>query len=372
FSLKDKESLLNCVLFKGSGSKIKFTVKDGMQVVCAGRISVYDKRGQYQLYASEIEPKGKGALQLAFEQLKDKLSKEGIFDEKHKKAIPRVPLHVGIVTSPTGAAIKDILKVAKRRFENVDISIRPVRVQGEGSASEIAEAIKELNDYNGYIERTSSGEHPIDVIIVGRGGGSLEDLWSFNEEEVARAIYNSNIPVVSAVGHEIDYTISDFTADMRAPTPSAAAELILPRKEDLIARITQSRRGLYSAMKATVENLRTTVEGLGESYVLRNPVNVLLRMKQEIDEKVRGINTFISHFLDIKRKDLNGLAGKLHMLSPLAVLERGYSITLSGGSAIKDIRSVRKGDSIETRMHGGYISSTVIGVSTPGRGKEEA
>lgn len=210
FSLKDENAVLNCAMFRSENQQLKFGPKDGMQVLCFGRISIYDKQGRYQLYVQTMEPKGLGALQLAFQQLKERLQKEGLFDAAHKKPIPFLPQRIGIVTSPTGAAIRDILNISTRRFQNIHIIINPVRVQGEGAAIEIANAIKEFNEYA-----------KLDVIIVARGGGSLEDLWSFNEEIVARAIYDSKIPVISAIGHEVDFTIADFVADFRAPTPSA-------------------------------------------------------------------------------------------------------------------------------------------------------
>ena len=359
FSLKDKDSLLNCVMFKGSSLKLKFEIEDGMHIVSSGKISVYDKRGQYQLYVTGAEPKGKGALQVAFEQLKAKLSAEGLFKEENKKEIPVLPAHIGVITSPTGAAVRDILKVAKRRFENIEVSIRPVRVQGDEAAGEIAAAVKELNEFNDTFKGPGN---PIDVMIVGRGGGSLEDLWPFNEEIVARAIYESDIPVISAVGHEIDYTISDFVSDLRAPTPSAAAEMALPCKEELVGRVYQCRRRLYLAMKSGTEGLKKLAEGLCESYVLKSPVNVILRIKQEVDDLVSAMSTRIGHLTELKEKDLSVLAGKLNMLSPLSVLERGYSITLKGGKVLKNIKSVKKGDSVETRLHGGYIVSEVTDV----------
>ncbi len=219
FSIRDNKATLQCAMFRRANKNLKFKLKDGMKVICFGSISVYEIRGNYQLIVEEVEPKGIGALQLQFEQLKEKLRKEGLFDEGHKVPVPYLPIRIGIVTSPTGAAIHDILNVSRRRFSNIEIIINPVKVQGEGAKDEIANAINEFNKLKN-----------IDVMIIGRGGGSLEDLWPFNEEVVARAIYNSEIPIISAVGHEIDYTISDFVADKRAPTPSAAAELVIPRK----------------------------------------------------------------------------------------------------------------------------------------------
>jgi len=236
-TLKDKNSQLQAVVFRNSASRIKFELKDGMEVISFGSITVYEPRGQYQLIINKIEPKGIGALQLAFQQLKEKLEKEGLFDSAHKKPLPFIPQKIGIVTSPTGAAIKDILNIIDRRFANVEILIYPVKVQGEGAAQEIAEAITGLNS-----------DSDIDVIIAGRGGGSMEDLWAFNEEVVARSIYSSRIPIISAVGHEIDITIADLVADKRALTPSEAGELVVPRKDLLIEKIEKFKARLLQSL----------------------------------------------------------------------------------------------------------------------------
>jgi exodeoxyribonuclease VII large subunit len=359
FSLKDESSLLNCVLFKSNGARMKFDVESGMSVLCRGRISVYDKRGQYQLYVSKMEPRGKGALQMAFEQLKKKLQKEGLFDEERKRPTPFLPSRIGVVTSSTGAAIRDILKVSKRRYANVEISIRPVKVQGEGSAGEIALAIKELNEFNKALLEKGSEEHPIDVMIVGRGGGSLEDLWAFNEEEVARAIYASEIPVISAVGHEVDYTISDFVADCRAATPSQAAELAVPTKEELSDRVSDSRSRLYSAAKKKIKDLESETLNLKESYVLRAPMNVFLQLGQQVDEMIKAATARIKHLMEIKRGEFALAAGKLDALSPLAVLERGYSITFRDGKVVKETKALKKGELIETRLAKGRLASRV-------------
>ncbi|MDP3804461.1 MAG: exodeoxyribonuclease VII large subunit, partial [Candidatus Omnitrophota bacterium] len=293
FSLRDANAVLKCAFFRRANEKLKFKLKDGMKVIAFGSISVYDARGDYQLIVEEIEPKGIGALQLQFQQLKEKLQKEGLFDARHKVPIPFLPTRIGIVTSPTGAVIRDILNIARRRFSNVEIIINPVKVQGEGAKDEIAAAIRQFNKLNN-----------IDVMIVTRGGGSLEDLWPFNEEAVARAIYESEIPVISAVGHEIDYTISDFTADFRAPTPSAAAELVIPRKEDLV-----------NAIATSVTRLKNALAGEVTQY------------EQRIDDLAKDIAIRIDHIVKMRGENFNLLTSKLETLSPLAVLNRGYSIT---------------------------------------------
>lgn len=359
FSLKDENSLLNCVLFKGNSSRIGFAVEDGLSVLCRGRISVYDKRGQYQLYVSAVEPRGKGALQLAFEQLKKKLHKEGLFDAEHKKPLPFLPMRIGVVTSPTGAAIRDILKVVRRRFANVEISICPVRVQGDGAKEDIVRAVEQLNEFNRQIAAKEEEEHPIEVIIVGRGGGSLEDLWPFNEEAVARAIYASEIPVISAVGHEIDYTISDFVADFRAPTPSAAAELIIPLKEELANRVKEYRDRLSLATKRKLEMMEKTVDRFRSSYVLRAPMNVFLQLEQQVDDLARAATSGITHFLELRQREFGAIEGKLQMLSPLSVLKRGYSITFKDGKVVKTSRGLKRGDLLRTRFAAGHVTSKV-------------
>lgn len=360
FSLKDDQSILKCVLFKNSVSgKASFAIEDGMHLLCGGRISVYGQRGAYQLYVESLEPRGKGALGMAFEQLKKKLAKEGLFDEARKRPLPFLPAHVGIVTSPTGAAIRDILKVMNRRFANVEVTLRPVKVQGDTAKDEIAAAIKELNEYNEKILKDASTENPIDVMIVGRGGGSLEDLWSFNEEVVARAIFQSKIPVVSAVGHEIDYTISDLVADLRAPTPSAAAEIVIPRREDVEGRVSEMRVRLHAAVKGRVNELKRAVTALRESYVLKGPVNVFLQLEQRVDDLLRAASTSMAHTADIKFRELGTACGKLHVLSPLAVLERGYSITFRSGEVLKDTKVLKKGDAVVTKLAEGVFTSRV-------------
>ena len=366
FSLKDENSLLNCVLFKNNNMRTIFTAEDGLHVLCYGKISVYDKRGQYQLYVNKIEPRGRGALQLAFEQLKKKLHEEGLFDEDKKKPLPVLPMRIGVVTSATGAAIRDILKVARRRFSNIDILIRPVRVQGDEAKNEIVQAIEEFNEFNQFLLDEKKEEHPIDVLIVGRGGGSLEDLWPFNEEIVARAIYDSGIPVASAVGHEIDYTISDFVADFRAPTPSAAAELLVPLKSDLMLRINEYHQRMHLTLKTKIEALKKEVKTLRDSYVLRAPMNVFLRMRQQVDDLLKTVVLRITHLLELREKEFVATRGRLKALNPLAVLERGYSITFKGSKVVKSVTSLKKGDQIMTHLAQGQVNSRVEKVNKEG------
>lgn len=350
FTIRDPNATLKCAMFKRANERLKFKLKDGMRIICFGTISVYEARGDYQLIVEEIEPKGVGALQLQFEQLKEKLRKEGLFDEGHKVPMPFLPTRIGIVTSPTGAAIRDILNIARRRFSNVEIIINPVKVQGESAKEEIANAVREFNELNNA-----------DVIIVTRGGGSLEDLWPFNEEVVARAIYDSRIPVISAVGHEIDYTISDFVADFRAPTPSAAAELVIPRKEDLVNAINTSITRLKNALMGKIDVLRHRLENLSGSYILRQPLNLVIQYEQRIDDLQRGLNIRVDHIFKMRHENFKSLAGKLEVLSPLAILNRGYSITtkIPGGAILKDIEILKMGDTVETRLGKGKFRSRV-------------
>lgn len=350
FSLKDAESVLACVLFKNSAYKIKFRIEDGMSLICLGRISVYNKRGQYQLYVEEIEPKGVGSLQLAFTQLKEKLAREGLFDQSRKKPIPILPERIGIVTSPTGAAVRDILHILKRRFPNMHIILYPVKVQGEGAAEEIKEAIESFNKLKN-----------VDVIIAGRGGGSLEDLWAFNEEIVARAIYQSEIPVISAVGHEIDYTIADFAADLRAPTPSAAAELVVHKKEEFIQEIDSLAQRLKAALSSRVEMLRRHLDGIMQRYAFKQPGFLIEQYQQRIDEYARALSQNLLHFVKIKKEKVATATGRLKALSPTAILSRGYSITYTHpeGMIIKDAARVKKGARIKTRLAKGEIVSEV-------------
>lgn len=350
FSLKDAESVLACVLFKNSAYKLKFKIKDGMSLVCLGRISVYNKRGQYQLYVEEIEPKGIGSLQLAFTQLKERLAKEGLFDSAHKVPIPYLPERIGIVTSPTGAAIRDMLHILERRFPNMHIIIYPSRVQGAGAAEEIKEGIEAFNLLKNA-----------DVIIIGRGGGSLEDIWAFNEEAVARAVYNSDIPVISAVGHEIDYTIADFAADLRAPTPSAAAELVVGKKDDFIQNIEGLKQRLKAALAGSIEMLKKHLDGIMQRYAFKQPRFLIEQYQQRIDEQTRTLSQGLLHFVEMKKEKVSGIAGRLKALSPTAILSRGYSITMAypEGAVIKDASDIKKGRRLKTRLAKGEIVSRV-------------
>lgn len=348
FSIKDENSVLTCVMFKNSAYKLKFKIEDGMSIVCFGRVSVYDKRGQYQLYVEVIEPKGVGSLQLAFTQLKEKLLKEGLFDDSNKKPIPYLPEKIGIVTSKTGAAIKDMIHVIERRFPEMHIILYPVKVQGEGAAEEVSEGIRAFNLLGN-----------VDVIIIGRGGGSLEDLWAFNEEITARAIYESKIPVISAVGHEVDYTISDFVADLRAPTPSAAAELVVPRKEDILDSVNSFKQKLKTALRSSIDMARKHLDGIMKHHALKTPQVLMQQHQQKVDEYTKALKHSLSYFVNIKKHSLDGVMGKLDALSPVSILERGYSITMTypENNIIKDASKVKSKTRIKTRLGSGEIIS---------------
>ena len=389
FTLKDDYSQVRAVLFRMQARTLRFVPEDGLHVVCKGRVSLYEKRGDYQLILESVEPKGIGALQLAFLQLKEKLEKEGLFDPAQKKPIPMVPRRIGIITSPTGAVIQDMLHILERRFENLHITLYPVRVQGESASSEIAEAI---DYFNKWME--------VDVIIVGRGGGSIEDLWAFNEEPVARAIYHSKIPIISAVGHETDYTIADFVADLRAPTPSAAAELVVRDKREIGNTLHYLEGRLESHILQTLQGYRTHLSHLrkifkepgkkveeyflrvddfgnrlrlltswtlkrkeekclrlSESLLLRNPIQRVKTLRSLISEVKKRLGQNIKFSVGIQRQRVAGILGKLDSLSPLSILQRGYSIArkLPSLQILTEATQVEEGDKVEVRLYRGTL-----------------
>lgn len=350
FTLKDELAQINAVFFAGDNRHLKFELKDGLQVICIGRVSVYDKRGQYQIYVQRMEPKGLGALQLAFLQLKERLEKEGLFAPERKKPIPLYPRRIGLITSPTGAAIQDMLKIFRKRTFGLHVFLLPVRVQGDGAAQEISDAI----DWFGRFE-------PLDLLIVGRGGGSLEDLWAFNEEVVARAIARSRIPVISAVGHEVDWTIADFVADFRAHTPTAAAEQVVSHWDELEMRLRQLRERMRNQMKVIFDMKREALARLKDSYAFRQPKAYLQQLAQRVDELARQLQNYLRGFVETKRQQFQNLMGKLNALSPLASLERGYSLTFDAeGRLLKDAKQTEIGEVIRTRLRKGTIESKVL------------
>ncbi|MEG2246780.1 MAG: exodeoxyribonuclease VII large subunit [Peptostreptococcaceae bacterium] len=346
-TLKDNSSKINCVIFK-SNYDSELGLEDGVKVIANGYISVYERDGSYQLYIDTIERDGVGNLYLEFNKLKEKLSKEGLFDTKYKKSIPIMPKSIGVITSETGAVIRDIINVIKRRFPKVNIKLYPVAVQGKSSSIEVCEGIRFFNNDNN-----------VDTIIIGRGGGSIEELWSFNEEIVAREIFNSNIPIISAVGHETDFTISDFVADMRAPTPSAAAEIATPNLEDLFYKIenikTRMDKALISQSKLDrnkLHNIVDKIDTIVKSYIIRDKII-------QIDIIYDKITKEIKDTIDLKIKDLTTSGSILYSLSPLSTLDRGYSILQKDRQIINSTNGINEGDNIEITLKDGLVDCTV-------------
>jgi exodeoxyribonuclease VII large subunit len=395
FTLKDASAAVSCAMFRNDNARVTFRPQDGMKVQLLARPSVYESSGRYQLIASEMEEAGKGNLQEQFEKLKAKLAAEGLFDADRKKPLPLLPRRIGIVTSPTGAAIRDIINVLTRRFPNIGILLVPVKVQGAGAEQGIAKAIDYLNTRD-----------DIDLMIVGRGGGSIEDLWNFNEEIVARAIFRSSIPVISAVGHEIDFTIADFAADVRAPTPSAAAELAVREKRELEDAIALCDRRLRQSLKTLVKDYRLRLNRQAHSYVFREPGNLVRQYRRDIGSletrladllkmgaqqrarRLEGANARMAHLLessvqqahqridelgitmrhrmerrtDRDRQRLQRMAGQLRMLNPLAVLGRGYSLTRTAdGTLVRSAAAVEIGERLVTQFVDGKVVSNVAG-----------
>ncbi len=348
FTLKDETSQIQAVFFAFRNKGLGFTLQDGMKVIVSGGITVYEKAGNYQVNVRKMEPAGIGALQLAFEQLKKKLFEEGLFDAARKRPVPRIPSRIGIVTSPTGAAFQDILNVLDRRFSNIHIILAPTLVQGIEAPPQIVKAIELLNEMA-----------EVDVIIVTRGGGSLEDLWAFNDENVARAIVHSKIPVISAVGHEIDWTICDFVSDLRVPTPTAAAELVIIQKSDLLEQLNQFSKDMLIYLKNRFESAKKTLQTLSQHPVFKFPKARLEMLNQSLDLSLERCLHQIKRQMQAKSSSFESLSKRLEALSPLAILNRGYTVTRT----LKDFKIVKKysqvsiGEEVETILsHGKMIS----------------
>ncbi len=370
FSVKDEGSKINAIMFRGNASKLNFTPADGSKVLMVGRISVYEATGSYQIYVDDMLEDGVGNLYVAYEKLKKELAKEGLFDENHKKPIPKIPRRVGVITASTGAAIRDIMTTIARRFPICETILFPTLVQGDNAKFDIAANIKKAKDYN------------LDVLIVGRGGGSIEDLWPFNEEIVARAIYESDIPIISAVGHEVDFTIADFVADLRAPTPTAAAELAVPNMSDLIKHINQLSIRLNEGMNKKIKYQRLYLDSIKNSYVIKSPMIMFENKKQKLDllnqklnelilrnitaskDKINNLkNSYIltnpSNIYKDKKNELKNIIDKLSLLNPLNVLARGYSITYINDKVLKSVSKVKKGDKLKIKLTDGTIDTIV-------------
>ena len=349
FTLKDENSLIKCIMFKSSAVNLKFMPKDGMKVIIYGTVSVFERDGVYQIYCKMMQEDGMGSLHIAFEELKAKLGAEGLFSEEHKKKIPVMPKCIGVLTSNTGSVIRDIINVSTRRNPNVYIKLLPVPVQGEGAAVKIAEAIKIMNE-----------KKLADVIIVARGGGSLEDLWPFNEEIVARAIYESELPIISAVGHETDFTIADFVADLRAPTPSAAAELAVPNISDVLLKLKSYNNRYRLALKKKVDFMKLSYEKCMNRRAFREPLQTINERYILLDKNVKSIqNEIMSIYKDKKSKAINTIE-KLDALSPLKTLTRGYSITEMNGKVVKSVKELKENDEINIRFKDGVTKAKIV------------
>ena len=369
FTIKDEGSRINAVMFASNASKLKFNLEDGMKVLVTGRISVYEATGGYQIYVDDLVIDGLGNLYLEYEKLKKKLAAEGLFDPAKKKSIPKFPNRVGVITAPTGAAIRDILSTIKRRWPICETILLPSLVQGADAAPEIVKQIKNAENFD------------LDLLIVGRGGGSIEDMWCFNDEEVARAIFNCSIPTISAVGHEIDFTIADFVADLRAPTPTGAAELGVPNKADIINYLNQISIRLNRSMTKMVSDYRKQLDSLKNSYILKNPISIYEIKEQKFDTLYEKINLLIFNRLkdarnnldfykdkivvsmdknlDNKKNNFTKYLNKLEVLNPLDTIKRGYSITKIDDKIVSSIKNIKKNDKLTIELVDGRVISTV-------------
>ncbi len=370
FTIKDENTRINAIMFASSAAKVKVMPQDGMKVLVSGRISVYESTGSYQIYVDTLEEDGVGNLYVAFEELKKKLEKEGLFAEAHKKKIPRIPRKIGIITAPTGAAIKDILSTLKRRWPLAETILFPSLVQGKEAAVDIVRNIELAKNYD------------LDVLIVGRGGGSIEDLWCFNEEIVARAIYDLDIPVISAVGHEIDFTISDFVADLRAPTPTGAAEMAVPNINDIVSLLNQLEIRLINSVNNTLKLRKEKLEKIKESFILKNPIsmyevkeekfdniyerlitsykNIINVNKQSLILLENKLNNNVSRTLDNNKHKYLNIINKLEALNPLLTIKRGYTVTRLNGNVISSAKKIKKDDIIELEFQDGKQNAKVI------------
>lgn len=370
FSIKDETSKINAIMFQRNASKLPFLPTDGMKVLVTGRISVYEATGNYQIYVEDMMEDGIGNLYIAFEKLKEQLSKEGLFNPEHKKKIPKIPSRIGIITAKTGAAIRDILSTIERRFPYTETILFPSLVQGDTAKEDIVRNIKLAQNYD------------LDVLIVGRGGGSIEDLWAFNEEIVARAIYDSNVPIISAVGHEIDYTISDFVADLRAPTPTGAAELAVPNRKDVLLHLEQLKIRSQEAIFKKIKLMQEKLIHYHNSYIIKNPMLIYDNYRQKLLLEEDQLQKAMQYFLETKRNvlqllkqhtcithpeflykerkiQLYHIMEKLEILNPLSVLKRGYTITYQNNRVLKSVKELTKQD-ISIQLVDGIIDAKVI------------
>lgn len=349
FSLKDEGGVVNAVMFRSAAAKLKFMPEDGMKVVVRGRVSAFVRTGQYQIYVEAMEPDGVGALYIAFEQLKKKLEKEGLFSEQRKKPLPKIPTRVGIITSATGAAVRDMINISGRRFPYAKLILYPSLVQGPDAPAQLISGVE-------YFNKTASA----DVIIIGRGGGSIEDLWAFNDEGLARTIAASRIPVISAVGHETDFTICDFVADRRAPTPSAAAEIALPEQSELKRKIENIITREQTVLIAKIEAKRKSLERFAESGALTRPMNFVDDKRMAVSQISERLTRSEAYLLETGRRDLSAVSGRLNALNPLAVISRGYSAVFADdGAVVKSTKQVKIGSKVRFRTSDGTVGATV-------------
>lgn len=349
-TLKDEASLIKAVMFRGNASKLKFLPENGMKVIVTGRVSAYIRDGQYQIYIDSMEPDGIGALYIAYEQLKKKLAAEGLFDREKKKPLPKIPTRIGIITSPTGAAIRDIINILGRRFPLCRPILYPSLVQGDGASAQIIAGIDYFNE-----------KKNVDVLIVGRGGGSLEDLWAFNDEALCRRVAASNIPIISAVGHETDFTLCDFAASVRAPTPSAAAELAVPESSELKRKINNVNARMELLCEQRIKILKEKLTALSNSRVLTNPMNFIDDRKMALGMTEDKLITRMNTLLERKKSSLVSHAAKLDALNPLSVVARGYSAVFNDeGKLIKSVSQTKKGDMVSFMVTDGKISAEVV------------
>lgn len=347
FTIKDEETRINAIMFSSHASKVNFQIVDGMKVLVVGKVSVYEATGNYQIYVEQIEEDGLGNLYIKFEELKKKLKEEGLFDDKYKKSIPRIPKRIGIITASTGAAIKDILSTLKRRWPIVETILFPSLVQGPSAAEDIVRNIEISKDYD------------LDLLIVGRGGGSIEDLWPFNEEIVARAIFNLEVPVISAVGHEVDFTISDFVADLRAPTPTGAAEMAVPNLNDLNIYLNQLKIRIAKSIKNNLTSYLTRLNNIESSYILQNPMAMYEIKEQKLITTIERANNLIFNLNKTKQYEFKILLHKLKLLNPLGILEKGYSVVSMNAKIIKDSEEVEINDEMTIKLFKGKLKVIV-------------
>lgn len=352
FSLKDEKSVIKAVMFSGAARRLRFRPKDGMRVIVRGRVSVYEPSGQYQFYVEEMQPDGLGALSLAFEQMKEKLSKEGLFSEEYKKPIPRFPQRVGIITSPTGAAVQDMLNILSRRWPAAELVFCPVLVQGDGAPKQLIDAVRLMNE-----------KDAADVILIGRGGGSAEDLAAFNDEGLARAIFASHIPVISAVGHETDFTICDFVADLRAPTPSAAAELAVPDGAEVRMQLDMLTQRMRQAEESLLNYNRQMLDTVASARVLREPEALLLTQRQQLESVMQRLKAAGKNRTMMAVAQLTELSGRLDAMSPLKVLSRGYAIlSHEDGNMVSAVRDIEPGEVLSAKLSDGTLRVSVLDI----------